>query len=125
MPRLLAVALWGVSLIVVGAVASGLPTTASSLGAGTAALVACDGNGYSATYQQNASGEITSVTLLNVNAGCAGGTARVTLLSGSSVAGSGSADLPSNGFTGMVVVSMSSPVNPSSVTRMAAAIDGA
>ena len=125
MPRLLAAALWGVSLVVVGAVASGLPTSSSSLGAGTAALVPCDGNGYSASYQQNASGQITSVTLLNVNAGCAGGTARVTLLNGSSVVASGTASLPTNGFTGTVEVSLSSAVNPASVTELAAAIDGA
>lgn len=124
MPRLLAAALWGVSLIVAGAVATGLPTTASSLGAGTAALVPCDGNGYSATYQQNASGQLTSVTLVNINAGCAGGTARVTLLNGSTVAGSGTANLPTSGFTGSVVVTLSSTVNPSSVTKMAAVIDG-
>src|SRR5919109_3445244 len=124
MPRLLAAALWGLSLIVGGAVATGLPITATSLGAGTAALVPCDGNGYSVTYQQDASGELTSVTLANINAGCAGGTARVTLLNGSTVIGSGTASLPSSGFTGTVVVSLSSAVNPTSVTKTAAVIDG-
>ena len=124
MPRVLAAALWGVSLIVAGAVATGLPTTASSLGAGTAALVVCDGNGYAATYQQNASGQLTSVTLTNINAGCAGGTARVTLLNGSTVVGSGTASLPSSGFSGTVVVSLSSTVSPTSVTTLAAVIDG-
>jgi hypothetical protein len=124
MKRLLAAALWGVSLVAAGAVATGLPTTATSLGAGTAALVPCDGNGYSVTYQQNAAGQLTSVTLVNVNAGCAGGTARVTLLNGSSVLASGTASLPSSGFTGTVVVSLSSAVNPTSVTKTAAVIDG-
>ena len=124
MKRLLAAALWGASLIVGGAVATELPTTATSLGAGTDELVPCDGNGYSVTYQQNASGQLTSVTLVNVNAGCAGGTARVTLLNGSSVIGSGTATLPSSGFTGTVVVTLGSTVNPSSVTKMAAIIDG-
>ena len=125
MPRLLAAALWGVSLIVVGAAAAGIPTTQGSLGAGTAALIPCDGNGYSVTYQQNASGQLTSVTLGNINAGCAGGTARVTLLNGTSVVAAGTASLPSSGFSGSVVVSLSSTVNPSSVTRTAAVIDGA
>ena len=124
MSRLLAAALWGVSLIVGGAVATGLPTTAKSLGAGTAALVPCDGNGFSVTYQQNASGQLTSVTLGGISAGCAGGTARVSLLNGSSVLGSGTASLPSSGFTGSVVVTLPSTVNPSSVTRTAAVIDG-
>jgi hypothetical protein len=124
MPRLLAAALWGVSLIVAGAVAAGLPTTARSLGAGTAALIPCDANGYSVTYQQNASGQLTSVTLVNVNAGCAGGTARVTLLDGTSIVGSGTATFPSTGFSGSVVVSLSSTVDPSSVTKTSAVIDG-
>ena len=124
MPRLLAAALWGVSLLVVAAVATGLPTTARSLGAGTAALVPCDGNGYSVTYQQNSSGQLTSVTMTDINAGCAGGTARVTLLNGSSVLGSGTAGLPSSGFTGTVVVGLSSTVDPTAVTKTAAIIDG-
>jgi hypothetical protein len=124
MPRLVAAALWGVSLVVVAAAATALPVTSSSLGAGTAALVPCDGNGYSATYQQNGSGQIMSVTLAGINAGCAGGTARVTLLSGSSVVGSGSASLPAGGFSGTAVVTLSSAVDPTTVTRLAAVIDG-
>jgi hypothetical protein len=122
--RTLAVALWGVSLIVGGAVAAGLPTTAKSLGSGTTSLVPCDGNGVGLTYQFNASAQLTSVTINSIDAGCAGGTASVTLLNGSSIIGSGTASLPSSGFTGTVVVTLPSTVNPTSVTKTAAAIDG-
>ena len=124
MLRLLLVALCGTTLIVGGAVAVGLPTAAKSLGSGTTTLVRCDSNGVGLTYQLNASGQLTSVTIDNINGACAGGTARVTLLNASTVIGSGTASLPTSGFTGKVVVTLSSTVSPSSVTKTAAAIDG-
>lgn len=123
--RLLTVALWGLALVVGSAAAAALPTSSLSLGSGTANLVPCDGDGVALAYQLDTAEQLTSVTVRNVSAGCAGGTARVTLTNGSAVIGSGTANIPTSGFSGEIVVTLGSTVDPADVQVTAVAIDGA
>jgi imidazole glycerol phosphate synthase subunit HisF len=124
MLRSIAVSVCALALCVCGAVAAGLSPTATSLGAGTAVLAACDTDGVALTYQLNSAAQLSSVTVASIASSCAGGTARVTLTDGSTVLTSGSAALPNSGFMGKVVVGMNSSVAPSGVKNTLVAIDG-
>jgi len=127
MPRLrhplaLAVAATLASLQV--AVAAGLPTTASRLGGATATVASCDSDGFTFRHTVDTSGTITTVTVSAIAAACAGGTLRLTLTNGTASVASGTASLPSSGFSGSVAVAVSPAVSSSSVTAVYAAVEG-
>lgn len=105
-----------------GAAAS-LTTTAGRVGAGTAAVSACD-DGFAFRHVIDTSGRITTVTTAGIHASCAGGTLRITLVSGSSGVGSGSVLLPSSGFTGTADVAISPQPLSSGVTAVYAVVEG-
>ena len=106
-----------------GAAAS-LTTTAARLGAGTSAVSACDGDGFTFRHVIDTSGRITTVTTTGIHLSCAGGTLRVTLVNGTASVGSGSVVLPSSGFTGTADVTISPQPLSSGVTAVHAAIEG-
>jgi hypothetical protein len=106
------------------AAAASLPTTAATLGAGTAAVSACDTDGFTFRHTIDTSGRITTVTVGSMAAGCAGGTLRVTLTDGTTSVGEGSAALPSVGFSGSAAVTMSPTPLSSTVTAVHAVVEG-
>ncbi len=105
-------------------VAAGLTTTAARLGAGTGAVAACDGDGFTFKPVIDTSGRITTVTTSGIHGACAGGTLRLTLVNGTASVGSGSVALPSAGFSGSADVSISPQPLSSGVTAVHAAIEG-
>jgi hypothetical protein len=106
------------------AAATSLTTTSAGVGAGTAAVTACDGNGFTFRLAVNVAGRISNVTTSGIDASCAGGNLSVTLLNGASNVGSGSASLPSSGFTGSVDLAISPMPLSTGVTAVLAAVQG-
>jgi hypothetical protein len=106
------------------AAAAALPTTATTLGAGTGTVSACDTDGFTFHHTIDTSGRITSVTVGSMDAGCAGGTLRVTLTNGANSVGEGSVALPAVGFTGSAAVTMSPAPMSSVVTALHAVVEG-
>jgi hypothetical protein len=106
------------------AVAATLPTTASKLGGGTATVSACDADGFTFRHTVNTSGAITNVTVSSIAGACAGGTLRLTLANGTTSVGSGTASLPSSGFSGSVAVTVSPTPSSSAVTAVYAVVEG-
>ncbi len=105
-------------------VAAGLTTTAAGLGAGSSAVAACDGDGFTFQAVVDTSGRITTVTTSGIHGACAGGTLRVTLVNGTASVGAGSVALPSVAFSGSADVSISPQPLSSGVTAVHAAIEG-
>jgi hypothetical protein len=105
-------------------VATGLVTTAAGLGAGTAAIPACDGDGFTFRYTINAAGRVSSVNVSGIDGSCAGGTLKVTLVNGVAAVGSGSVSLPSSGFTGAADVAISPQPLSDGVTAVHASLEG-
>jgi hypothetical protein len=106
------------------AAAASLTATAGRLGAGTAAVGTCDGNGFTFRHVVDTAGRIGTVTTTGLHASCAGGTLRLTLVNGTASVGSGSAALPSSGFTGSVDVAISPQPLSTGVTAVYAVVEG-
>ena len=106
------------------AAASALPTTPAPLAGGSATVSSCDSDGFTYRYSVNTSGQVTSVVVGSVSSTCAGGVLRLTLTNGSTSVGSGSASLPSSGFTGSATISVSPTPLSSGVTALYIAIEG-
>jgi len=106
------------------AVAASLPTTASKLGGGTAAVSSCDADGFTFHHTIDSTGTITAVTVTSIAAACAGGTLRLTLANGTTSVGSGTTSLPSSGFSGSATVTVSPTPSSSSVTAVYAVVEG-
>lgn len=106
------------------AAAAALPTTAAPLAGGTAAVNACDPDGFTFRHAVDTSGRISNVTVGSMAGTCAGGTLRVTLANGTTSVGSGTAALPSVGFNGSATVSMSPTPLSSGVTAVYAVVEG-
>ena len=104
--------------------AAGLTTTAARLGAGSGPVTACDGDGFVFRHVVDTTGRITTVSTTGIHASCAGGTLRITLVNGTASVGSGSAILPSSGFTGTADVSISPQPLSSGVTAVQAVVEG-
>jgi len=114
-----------VATVVAGvAFATSIPTTVGTLGAGTAAVNACDSDGLTYRYAVDTSGKITTVTVGSIALACAGGTLRLTLTNGTASVGSGSIALPSSGFSGSVSIALSPAPASDQVTAAYAVIEG-
>jgi len=120
----LAVALLAVVAVLELAAAASMPTSAPPLGGGTADVSACDTGGFTFLHTIDTSGRITSVTVDAIAAPCAGGTLRLTLTNGTTSVGSGTASLPSVGFSGSATVSVSPTPLSSEVTAVYAVVEG-
>lgn len=106
------------------AAATDLPVTSAPVGAGTVAVATCDGNGFVLRLAVSGAGAVTAVNASGIHAACAGGTLRVTLVNGTASVGSGSAALPSSGFTGTVDIVIGPQPSSAGVTAVHAAIEG-
>jgi hypothetical protein len=104
--------------------AAGLTATAGRLGAGTAAVAACDSDGFAFHHVVDTAGRIGTVTTVGIHASCAGGTLRLTLANGATSVGSGSASLPSSGFSGWADVTISPQPLSTGVTAVYAVVEG-
>ncbi|MDP9270619.1 MAG: hypothetical protein M3P14_06585 [Chloroflexota bacterium] len=107
-----------------GAFAASMPATSRALGAGTAVVAACDANGFTFKPALDATSHVTTVAISGIAAACAGGTLRMTLTNGTTSVGSGSASLPSSGFSGSVTVTISPTPLSTSVTATYAVVEG-
>jgi hypothetical protein len=115
----------GAALLLAGAAAAGgLPVASVSLGAGTAELVPCDGDGVRMAYGLSVDARITTVTVWDIDPACAGGTVRLTLTGGTQVIGAATALLPATGFDGSAKLNISAAPLATAVTRTDVAIDG-
>jgi hypothetical protein len=123
-PRLALVAGAAALIFLVSAAAASLPTTSGTLGAGIASVTACDGDGFTFRYTLDTTGHITTVTVSSIASACAGGTLRVTLTNGTTSVGSGSASLPSSGFSGTATVTVSPTPLSTQVTAAYSAVEG-
>ena len=101
-----------------------MPLSANRLGGGTAAVNACDPDGFAFAAVIDTSGRITSVTVSGIHAACAGAVLRLTLANGTTSAGSGSVTLPSSGFTGSASVTVSPTPLSTAVDRILAVAEG-
>jgi hypothetical protein len=106
------------------ATASSMPLAAPSVGAGTAAVSACDTDGFSLRHTVDTSGRLTVVTVGSMAAACAGGTLRLTAANGTASIGAGTASLPSSGFTGSAAVTLSPQPASSAVTAIYLVVEG-
>jgi hypothetical protein len=106
------------------AAASAMPLTAPSLGAGTAVVSACDSDGFTLRHTVDTAGRLTAVTVGSMSPACAGGMLRLTVTSGSTSVGEGTASLPSAGFTGSAAVTLSPQPLSSAVTAVYVAVEG-
>jgi hypothetical protein len=106
------------------ATAASLATTSGRIGSGTAAVSACDANGFTFLPSVDSSGRITTVTTNSIDAACAGGTLRLTLTSGASNVGAGAVTLPSSGFAGTADVPISPQPLSSGVSAVYAVVEG-
>ena len=106
------------------AAAAAVPTTAARLGAGTAAVAACDTDGFTFRFTVDSTGHITSVVVGAMAGTCAGGTLRLTLANGTTSVGSGTASLPASGFTGSASISVSPTPLSNGVTAVHVVIEG-
>lgn len=69
-------------LMSVTASAATLPTSSIKVGGGSAVVSTCDADGFSATTFTTSGGKVTSVTVGDIAAACAGGSLRVDLTQG-------------------------------------------
>ena len=106
------------------AIAASVSISAGRLGAGSASIAACDANGFSYGPTIDTSGRITSITVSGIDTGCAGATLRVTLTSGTTDVATGSGSLPSSGFTGSAVVTVSPNPLSTAVNRIYGIAEG-
>lgn len=106
------------------AVASSMPLAVPFVGAGTAAVSACDTDGFTLRHTVDTSGRLTVVTVGSMAAACAGGTIRLTATNGTTSIGAGTASLPSSGFTGSATVTLSPQPLSAAVTAIYLAVDG-
>lgn len=106
------------------ATASSMPLAAPSVGAGTAAVSACDTDGFTLRHTVDTSGRLTIVTVGSMASTCAGGTLRLTATNGTTSVGAGTASLPSSGFTGSAAVTLSPQPLSSAVTAIYLAVEG-
>jgi hypothetical protein len=104
--------------------ASSLAVSSGKLGAGNAAVSACDSDGFTFTYTIDSSGHIVTTTVGGIAVGCAGGRLRVTLTASGANVGEGSVTLPSSGFSGSAAVSISPAPQSSLVTATYAGVEG-
>jgi hypothetical protein len=104
--------------------AAAIPTTARTLGGGTASVGSCDGNGFAFAATIDTSERITAVTVSGIDTSCAGAVLRVTLASGTTSVGSGSVTLPSSGFSGSATVTISPTPVSTGVDRIFAVAEG-
>jgi hypothetical protein len=89
------------------AAAATLSVTSKTLGAGSTVVPACDTDGFVYTHTLDVSHNVATVTVSSIAAACAGATLQLTLANSSSAAiGTGSAVLPSSGFTGDVTLTI-------------------
>jgi hypothetical protein len=106
------------------AAAASLTAASARLGAGTAPVLACDGDGFVFRHTIDTAGHITSVAVSGIDPSCAGGTLRLTLVNGSANVGSGSVGLPSSGFSGAATLSVSPQPASTAVTAVSAVVEG-
>ena len=106
-----------------GAAAS-LPATSARLAAGTGVVSPCDGDGFAFHHVIDTSGRITTVSVVGIDAACAGGTLRLTLTNGTTSVGGGSANLPSVAFGGTIDVTISPQPLSSGVSAVYASLEG-
>ncbi|MEX0625372.1 MAG: hypothetical protein WD402_02380 [Chloroflexota bacterium] len=112
-----------VAAVGVGA-ASAMPLVASTIGAGTAAVSACDTDGLTFHHTVDTSGRLTVVTVGSMAAACAGGTLRLTVTNGATSAGEGTVALPSAGFTGSAAVTLGPQPLSTAVTAVYIVVEG-
>ena len=122
--RSLAIAATAATVVVAVAFAASIPITGGTVGAGTAAVSACDPDGFTYRYAVDSSGKITTVTVGSIALACAGGTLRLTLTNGTTSVGSGSASLPASGFSGSASITVSPSPASNQVTAAYSAIEG-
>ena len=106
------------------AAASAVPVVTPPLGAGTAAVSACDTDGFTYRHAVDTSGRLTVVTVGSMAAPCAGGTLRLTVTNGATSVGAGTAALPSVGFTGSATVTLSPQPLSNAVTALYVVVEG-
>ena len=106
------------------ATASSMPLVAPSVGAGTAAVSACDTDGFTLRHTVDTSGRLTVVTVGSMAAACAGGTLRLTATNGTTSVGEGTAPLPTSGFSGSATVTLSPQPQSSAVTAIYLVVEG-
>lgn len=105
--------------------ATSLPLSSAGIASGAAAVISCDADGVDFRYTVDDTGHVTSVTVAGIDAGCQGGTLRVTLTNGGVSVGDGSAILPAAGpWTGAHAVPVGPQPLSSSLTATYAAIEG-
>jgi len=112
------------ALAAVPALASALAVSATGLGAGSAGMSACDGDGVVLGYSLDSAGRLTTVHVGDIDSDCAGATVRLTLLAGVGVAAEVSQTVPEAGFTGTLDLSLADLPQASTVTRADVAIEG-
>jgi hypothetical protein len=104
--------------------AAALPIAVGPLGAGAATVGACDSDGFAFAPTIDTSSRITSVTVSGIDTACASAILRVTLAIGATSVGSGSAVLPSSGFSGSASVTISPTPLSTGVDRIYAVAEG-
>ena len=90
MKRLAVVAALGATGLVMSVYASAatMPAGTTPVGAGSAAVLSCDPDGFTPTFTTSA-GRVTSVTVGGIAPACSGGILRVTLTQGTASVASG------------------------------------
>jgi len=106
------------------AAASAMPLVTPPLGAGTGTVSACDTDGFTYRHTVDTAGRLTVVTVGSMAAACAGGTLRLTVTTGATSVGEGTAALPSAGFTGSAAVTLSPQPLSSAVTAVYVVVEG-
>jgi hypothetical protein len=121
---LTAAGLVGALLATCVASAAAIPISPGPLGAGMDTISACDADGFTFAATIDTSGKVTAVTVSGIDVACAGAILRVTLASGTTSVGSGSATLPSSGFSGSASVSVNPTPSSTGVDRIFAVAEG-
>ncbi len=106
------------------AFAASLSVATEPSAGGTSTIASCDADGFTFKPTLDGSQRITSVTISGIATPCAGGLLRLTLVNGSTSVGSGTATLPSSGFTGFASVTIAALPASSSVTAVYSAVEG-
>lgn len=116
MKRLAVVAALGATGLVmsVHASAATMPASTTRVGAGSAAVLSCDPDGFTAASFTTSGGNVTAVTVGNIASACQGGQLRVTLVQGTNGVATG----------GPVTVTGSSHNVPVTGAPGAATVDG-
>ncbi len=102
--------------------------TSDRVGAGDAAIVACDGNGFSVSYT-TVGGNVTAATVADIaDPGCEGGDLSITITNseGASIASGGPISIPTDGDTSpnSLTVSVSLQPAPEQVAGFHVAVVG-